>query len=219
MTDLTRTSPPPEEGRSARKRRAIMEAATELFLRNGYQGTSMDEVATLAAVSKQTVYKQFTDKEQLFSAIIIGATERVGDFTDVVTEFAGTEDLEKDLGELARRYITAVIQPRTLQLRRLLIAEAGRFPAVARDYYQRAPGRTIDAFTETFRKLAGRGLLRIDDPSMAAGHFAWLILAQPMDKAMFFDEELQHTPTDLQRFADEGVRVFLAAYRTSASRS
>ncbi|MEV0351117.1 TetR/AcrR family transcriptional regulator [Nonomuraea sp. NPDC050680] len=214
MTDLAQTSPLQEEGRSARKRRAIMEAATGLFLRNGYQGTSMDEVAALAAVSKQTVYKHFTDKEQLFNAIILGAAERVGDFTDTVAAFADTENLEEDLGELARRYITTVIQPRTLQLRRLLIAEAGRFPAIARDYYQRAPGRTIDAFADTFQKLAGRGLLRIDDPSGAAAQFAWLILSQPMDRAMFFADEQQYTPADLHRFADEGVRVFLAAYRT-----
>ncbi|MDF5754497.1 TetR/AcrR family transcriptional regulator [Spongiactinospora sp. TRM90649] len=213
MTELQQTSPSQDEGRSARKHRAIMEAATELFLRNGYQGTSMDEVAALAAVSKQTVYKHFTDKEQLFSAIIIGATARVGDFTAIVTEFAATENLEKDLGELARHYITVVIQPRTLRLRRLLIAEAGRFPEVAREYYQRAPGLTIDTFADTFRKLDGRGLLRIDDPSQAASHFAWLILSQPMEKAMFFGDEQQYTPAELRRFADEGVRVFLAAYR------
>ncbi|WP_433413939.1 TetR/AcrR family transcriptional regulator [Microtetraspora malaysiensis] len=213
MTDVAQTTPQ-VEGRSARKRRAIMEAATGLFLRNGYQGTSMDEVAALAAVSKQTVYKNFTDKEQLFRDIILGATDRVGEFTEVVAQLAGTEDLEEDLGELARRYITVVIQPRTLQLRRLLIAEAGRFPAVARDYYQRAPGRTIDAFTDCFQNLADRGLLRIDDPSLAASHFAWLILSQPMDKAMFFGDEQQYTPAELQHFADEGVRVFLAAYRT-----
>ena len=53
-----------ETGRSARKRRAIMEAATALFLRDGYRRTSMDQVAADAAVSKQTVYKQFADKEQ-----------------------------------------------------------------------------------------------------------------------------------------------------------
>ena len=47
---------------SARKRSAILEAATTLFLRNGYRGTSMDEIAALAAVSKQTVYKHFADK-------------------------------------------------------------------------------------------------------------------------------------------------------------
>ena len=52
-----------DEGRSARKRRAILEAATTRFLRNGYRGTSMDEIAARAAVSKQTVYKHFADKE------------------------------------------------------------------------------------------------------------------------------------------------------------
>ncbi|HEY6478067.1 MAG TPA: helix-turn-helix domain-containing protein, partial [Polyangia bacterium] len=73
------TGPPPgggarltpggaETGRSARKRQAIMEAATTLFLRDGYRNTSMDQVAADAAVSKQTVYKQFADKEQLFRA-------------------------------------------------------------------------------------------------------------------------------------------------------
>ncbi|WP_030040457.1 TetR/AcrR family transcriptional regulator, partial [Streptomyces resistomycificus] len=55
------------EGRSARKRQAILEAATEVFLNKGYLGTSMDEVAALASVSKQTVYKNFTDKQRLFT--------------------------------------------------------------------------------------------------------------------------------------------------------
>src|SRR5580700_10175835 len=71
---------PHEEGRSARKRRAIMDAATTLFLRNGYQGTSMDEIAALAAVSKQTVYKNFADKQQLFSHIVLGAAARADAF-------------------------------------------------------------------------------------------------------------------------------------------
>ena len=61
-----------ETGRSARKRQAIMEAATALFLRDGYRNTSMDQVAADAAVSKQTVYKQFADKEQLFRDIVLG---------------------------------------------------------------------------------------------------------------------------------------------------
>ena len=58
------------EGRSARKRRAILDAARTLFLRNGYAGTSMDDVAALAAVSKQTVYKNFADKQRLFTEFI-----------------------------------------------------------------------------------------------------------------------------------------------------
>ena len=58
------------EGRSARKRRAIMDAARNLFLRNGFAATSMDDVAALAAVSKQTVYKHFADKQRLFTEFI-----------------------------------------------------------------------------------------------------------------------------------------------------
>ncbi|MCP2323527.1 TetR/AcrR family transcriptional repressor of mexJK operon [Hamadaea flava] len=205
---------PQEEGRSARKRSAILEAATELFLCNGYQGTSMDEIAAVAAVSKQTVYKNFTDKEQLFGDIILGATDRVGEFVDVITAaLAETEDLERDLGLVARRYIATVIQPRVLQLRRLLIAEAGRFPDLARAYYQRAPERTITALAACFQDLADRGLLRLDDAHLAANHFAWLILSTPMDKAMFHEHDEPFTAAELERFADEGVRVFLAAYR------
>ena len=59
--------PPPDpddQRRSARKRRAILDAAATTFLSNGYLGTSMDEIAALAHVSKQTVYKHFADKRE-----------------------------------------------------------------------------------------------------------------------------------------------------------
>src|SRR5580692_7296820 len=60
--------------RSARKRQAIMDAATTLFLRDGYRSTSMDQVAADAVVSKPTVYSHFEDKEQLFREIVLGVT-------------------------------------------------------------------------------------------------------------------------------------------------
>ena len=202
-----------EESRSGRKRRAIMEAATTLFLRNGYQGTSMDEVAALAAVSKQTVYKQFADKEQLFGEIILGIADRAEEFAPVVTAtLAGTEDLERDLGALARRYVAFVMQPSVLQLRRLIIGEAGRFPELARAYYRRAPERTVATLAASLRQLADRGLLRLDDPVLAANHFAFLVLSVPLDRAMFCGDEQPVDAADLDRFADAGVRVFLAAY-------
>jgi AcrR family transcriptional regulator len=67
MTMHNGESPHEDQGRSARKRSAILEAATTVFLDNGYLGTSMDEIAALARVSKQTVYKHFADKERLLS--------------------------------------------------------------------------------------------------------------------------------------------------------
>ena len=69
---------PVVEDRSARKRRVVMEAATALFLRHGYLGTSMDQIAAFAAVSKPTVYKFFPDKERLFTEIVLATLDRVG---------------------------------------------------------------------------------------------------------------------------------------------
>ncbi|WP_281262499.1 TetR/AcrR family transcriptional regulator, partial [Streptomyces milbemycinicus] len=73
-----------EQGRSARKREAIMEAATAVFLEKGYSGTSMDDIARLAAVSKQTVYKHFADKEKLFAEIILATSGRIDGMIDLV---------------------------------------------------------------------------------------------------------------------------------------
>src|SRR6478672_1234307 len=68
-----------DERRSARKRRAIVDAATTAFLRGGYLGTSMDEIAAAAGVSKQTVYKHFADKKRLFSEIVTSMVDEVSD--------------------------------------------------------------------------------------------------------------------------------------------
>ena len=191
----------------------IREAATTLFLRRGYLGTSMEEIATLAGVSKQTVYTHFADKEQLFTDLIRGATDRVDDFLQHATALLpGTDDLETDLRELARRYLAQVLHPELLQLRRLVIGEAGRFPDLARTYYEQAPARTLAGLASCFLRLAERGLLRIDDPALAAGSFAYLVLGRPLDRAMFCGVDEALSPADRERQADEAVRVFLAAY-------
>ena len=203
-----------DEGRSARKRRAILDAATTLFLSNGYSGTSMDEVAALARVSKQTVYKHFADKERLFSEIVTAICDQIADPNiDEVQNLRDTGDVERDLRDFARRQLRAVMQPRLLQLRRLVIGEAGRFPELGRLFYERGPGRTIDALSALFERLASRGALELDDPRLAAAHFNWLVMSIPLNEAMLLGEDEPATPAQLRRYADAGVRAFLAAYR------
>jgi TetR/AcrR family transcriptional regulator, mexJK operon transcriptional repressor len=204
-----------EQGRSARKRRAIMEAATTVFLRNGYLGASMDEIAALAAVSKQTVYKHFADKEGLFTEIILGTIDQVGEpFHAEVLTLGDTDDLPGELGLLARRLIAAVMAPDVLRLRRLVIAEADRFPQLGRTYYERGPGRTAAALAPHFQRLAERGLLRLEDPLMAASQFNWLITSIPLNQVMLCGDAGRFTPAELDRYADTGARTFLAAYGT-----
>jgi TetR/AcrR family transcriptional repressor of mexJK operon len=215
---MTSAAPTPgefeDERRSARKRRAILEAATTAFLSNGYLGTSMDEIAALARVSKQTVYKHFADKERLFSEIVTATVDEIADpNTDEVLKLGNTGVLERDLRRFARRQLRAVMEPRLLQLRRLVIGESGRFPQLGRLFYERGPGRTIDALATMFERLASRGALELDDPRLAAAHFNWLVMSIPLNQAMLLGEDEAATPTELNRYADAGVRAFLAAYR------
>ncbi len=193
-----------------------MEAARTVFLRKGYGGASMDEVAALAAVSKQTVYKHFADKKRLFTAIITGDISATETLTHaMVAALPDSQDIEKDLRRFARRHIIDVTQPHLIQLRRIIIAEAERFPELARTWYASGPERAHTTLADQFQALARRGLLWVDDPLLAAQHFNWLILSIPLNKAMFHGSDTEFTPAELERYADEGVRVFLAAYGTS----
>jgi TetR/AcrR family transcriptional regulator, mexJK operon transcriptional repressor len=215
---VTRAAPSRDEfdaeHRSARKRKAIFEAATTVFLSKGYLGTSMDEIAALARVSKQTVYKHFADKERMFSEIVIAKVDEIANpNTDEVLKLTDTGDLERDLRRFARRQLRAVMEPRLLQLRRLVIGESGRFPQLGRLFYERGPGRTIEALSTLFERLDSRGVLEIDDPRLAAAHFNWLVMSIPLNQAMLLGDDRPATPGELNRYADAGVRVFLAAHR------
>lgn len=202
-----------EETRSNRKRRAILEAATSVFLNKGYGGSSVDEIAAVAAVSKQTVYKHFKDKEQLFTAIVLATTTDVDELVRLVADtLADTTDLEKDLGNLARQFINTLMQPRLLRLRRLIIANAERLPEVARLWFERGFERVLKTLASCFQQLTERKLLRLDDPLLAAHHFVGLLLWIPINKAMFSGNDKSSTKTDLAKYADAAVGVFLAAY-------
>ena len=190
-----------------------MTAARTLFLAKGYDGASMDDVAALAAVSKQTVYKHFADKKRLFTAIITGDIDAAESLTaQIVAALGDSEDLEHDLRQFARQHVIDVTQPHLIQLRRIVIAEAERFPELARTWYASGPERAHATLADQFRALARRGLLRVDDPLLAAQHLNWLILSIPLNRAMFHGNDIEFTPSELERYADEGARVFLAAY-------
>jgi AcrR family transcriptional regulator len=198
--------------RSAAKRAAVVEAATELFLSRGFLGVSVDEVAAAAGVSKQTIYERFGGKEELFEAVIRETVETVGEpFWKRLVQLEPDEDPEVALLAIARELVGIVRQPRLLELRRVVIAEVARFPELARVYDEQGPRRTASALAEMLAGFAARGVLRIHDAEHAAQQLNWLVLSIPINRAMFapgvgFDD------AELERFAQEAVRVFLAAY-------
>ena len=70
------------------------------------------------------------------------------------------------------------------------------------------------ALASYLQNLAVRGLLHLEDLRLAASHFVGLILWMPLDGAMFRAEDEALTTAELERLADAGVRVLIAAYRT-----
>ncbi|MDP3853313.1 TetR/AcrR family transcriptional regulator [Phenylobacterium sp.] len=214
---LEREEPGREPGRSERKRAAILDAATEIFLRHGYLGASMDEVAAQAEVSKQTVYKQFESKEALFVEIVGGMTGAAGDKVQrEIADLGEQDDPEKQLLAYAERQLTVVLTPRLMQLRRLVIGEANRFPALGRALYDGGPGRSVAGLAAAFARWTERGLLGIEDPRAAASHFNWLVMGEPVNSAMLLGDESIPEPEALRRHAVDSVRVFLAAYGSRA---
>lgn len=203
----------PELSRSARKRKLIVDAATQVFLTHGYDGTSMDDVAALAGVSKPTVYKHFADKERLFYEIVLATTDPMSDLVGLVdTAFSGTRDLDRDLRAFARQFLRALMQPDVLRLRRLVIATAERFPEMGRAWYEHGFERVLTAFASQLEQLTEQQLLAANDARMAANHFVGLLLWIPINRAMFTGAVDDQSNAELQHYADEAVRVFLRAY-------
>ena len=204
-----------EDPRITRSRALIMEAATRVFLQRGYAGTSVDDIAAEAGVSKRTVYNVFDDKEQLFRAILDQAITTAERYSLAFGETAAeADDVESALTTLARELAASVLNGRVVPLRRLLIGEASRFPEFAAEYYERAPGRVMAAVATAMRTLGERGLLRIDDPGIAAEHFAFLAIGPSLDRALFDLESDTDaaTATRAVERAELGAAAFLRAY-------
>jgi len=200
--------------RSADKRSSILNAAAEIFLNGGFLGTSMDEIAAKARVAKQTVYAHFSNKRDLFVAMVSALTNQASDRVHVgVPEFHEGDDLKRYLTDYAVRQLQVVLTPRIIRLRRLVISEVLRFPELGEALYSGGPGRSIMSLAAIFERLAERGVLAIRNPSLAASQFNWLVMSAPLNRAMLLGDDAIPSASELQKHAAESVQLFLAAYR------
>ncbi|WP_274629835.1 TetR/AcrR family transcriptional regulator [Arvimicrobium flavum] len=206
MTKTART-------RVERSRRSIVQAASDLFLKHGFAGTSMDEVAATAGVSKQTVYAHYASKESLFLEVVAGMTGGAADtMQERVEDPDGERPVEEFLLEYAEQQLAIVMTPRLMQLRRLVIAEAGRFPELGKALHTRGPQHAIDRLTRAFELYRQRSAVAVEDARVAASFFNWLVMGAPVNDAMLLGDDAIPSPDALRGHARECVRIFLAAY-------
>jgi TetR/AcrR family transcriptional repressor of mexJK operon len=97
-------------------------------------------------------------------------------------------------------------------MRTLIAAEAHRFPDVAADYVTRSWTRNIRMLAEALGVLTARGLLRIDDPDLAAEQLTWLVVAAPLNRLTLQAGAHPYRDDELQAIATQGVATFMSRY-------
>lgn len=184
-------APPPQHSlapvrpdrRSATKHAAILLAATEVFMREGYARASVDAIAESASVGKQTVYGHFGDKQQLFLAVVGHAHNNSAlDPTDIITDSGNTT---ADLTAAAKRIIRAVTTPEVAALHRLTVAELTHHPELQRSWRDDgAIGGIIDTIARYLEGRELRGSLAVADPQTAARQFVMLASAEAQVRSL-----------------------------------
>jgi AcrR family transcriptional regulator len=187
------------------RRSQILDTAAQVFLENGYGGATIDLVIERAGASKATVYSFFGGKDGLFAAIVEERAERIlSAFGD--PEVVGS-DVPSALAHIARRYREVVMAPDAVGLYRLIIAEGVRFPELARTFHQLGPDRSNAHLAGMLSVWRERGLIRLDDPQLAAVQFFDSVSGDLHRRAM-----AGIIPQDLgaavQRSIDNAVQVF-----------
>jgi AcrR family transcriptional regulator len=186
----------------------IKEAALELFLSAGYDGTSMDDIATRARTTKQSVYLRFTGKDELFRAALDWAAERP-DWPVREAPPPDTDDLEAALRAIADAALRRALHPQTMALARLAIAQAERFPELGRHTYGRSWPRT-HVVADLLRKHAEQGSIEIDDADVAAEQFLGLVAMVP---AMLAQVGVVRDRKTQRKHTDAAVKLFLRSLR------
>src|ERR1700756_1143782 len=163
------TGPPPigkRERRRLERRRAILAVATQSFLENGYDGTTMSGISARLGGSKGTLWNHFSSKEELFAAFLDEATATFRQ--ELVTVLDPSRELRPALITFIQQFMEKISLPESIKLYRLIAGESGRPPEVGRMFYERAPG-AVEAILGRFlgdHMKAGR--LQTADPTRAA---------------------------------------------------
>ena len=209
MLSAMSDSPEPRHDPDSPKRQAVLQAAAELFMAQGYGAVSMDSVARTAGVSKATLYAYFASKDRLFATIVAEGCRQNMAASEPLPE--ADVDLRRALATLGGRVLRFLLAPRALAIHRVVIAESVRFPELGRAFYESGPKAFRLAFGGWLRDQTIAGRLAIPDPGMAADQFIGLLRIDVFLRASL---GLAPAPTDAETDAtvDAAVTTFLRAY-------
>ena len=196
------------------KRVQMLAAARALFMAQGYGAVSMDAIARAAGVSKATLYAHFSSKDQLFATIIGDACRHniVAEGFMPASEIASWDELRAALIRYGQRMIGFFLEPDSLAIHRIVMAESARFPELGQAFYDNGPKRVRSALGLWFAAQAQAGWLVLPDPVTAAEHFLSLVRGGLYMRASLnlpFDPDRP----GIEEMIVTAVDMFLRAYR------
>ena len=211
MIDSHSPSPGPGRPKDPAKREAILTAAQVLFLAKGYEGSSMDAIASEAGVSKLTLYSHFKDKEALFCAAVKATCETR--LPRRLFQLADDCRIDAALLAIGLAFNALVNSPESIGLHRVMVGMATQNPALVRMFFDAGPQQLLCDLQQMFAEAGARGLLTIAEPLRAAEHFCSLIKGARHFRLLIGYVEA----TDADAGSDEAhvhdvVATFLRAY-------
>jgi len=190
----------------------ILDAAERLFLKNGFQNASIDEIAELAPASKPTIYAHFPGKEALFGAVVARLTNGLAEFNGYEAKGRTIQDKLMALGtEIAETTIKDLVG-----LARAVIAEAGRLPDLSRHLHDATRDRAVNAVSQVLNDAAHKlpdapkrpfGTKR----SAATAQIFMDLILLPMLMRSLMGHDTKTLQKELPSFVRERVSFFLAA--------
>ncbi|MCR9110603.1 TetR/AcrR family transcriptional regulator [Marivita sp. XM-24bin2] len=200
--------------RKGRKFDQVVEGAREIFLRDGFEGASVDDIARAAGVSKATLYSYFPDKRLLFMEV---ATSQCAEQARISLEkIDSSRPPQEVLTCVAQQFLGFIYSEMGQRIFRICVAEADRFPQLGQEFYHSGPMILRAAVVEYLKKSAARGELAIEDFNLAADQFAELCKADVWPKLLF--GIISSVPdAEKNRIIDGAVTTFLARYGSEPS--
>lgn len=207
-TDPTGRSSGPGRPKDLAKRAAILQAATRMFVTQGFEGVSMDEIAAEAGVSKLTVYSHFGDKETLFAEAVKSHCEQ--GLPDALLDPSPEGPLRERLMTIGRAFYAMVTAPEAVAGHRMLCTPQLACTPLSRMFWDAGPRRVQEGFAALLQRRIEAGELLVPDVPRAAAQFFVLLKGEPHAQLVFGC----CTPdsNDVEAHVAASVDMFLRAY-------